>query len=193
MTKKNNTEKNNIIKIGFDFDKVLVDYPPLIPDWLINRIYKKKNKTLTYRFPNKLEQKIRILSHYPFFRHPIWDHVKKVQALAKNDSYHLYLVSGRFGFLDKRTETWLKKFPLTKHFKEVHFNFENNQPHFFKDKMIKKLAITHYIDDDLELIKYLAKHNPSVSFYWLNNTATKKTFRFKNIYPIKNLGELPKI
>jgi hypothetical protein len=35
------------MNIGFDFDKVFVDYPPIIPDYFFDRFYKKKaNGTL---------------------------------------------------------------------------------------------------------------------------------------------------
>ncbi|MEN9407220.1 MAG: hypothetical protein RLZZ455_436, partial [Candidatus Parcubacteria bacterium] len=57
------------MNIGFDLDKVLVNYPPLIPDGLIDRLYKKKIKgELVYRFPSKPEQRIRKISHLSFLR-----------------------------------------------------------------------------------------------------------------------------
>ncbi len=172
------------VRIGFDFDKVLVNYPPLIPDLFINWIYKKRSKTLKYRFPGSIEQKIRILSHFPPFRHPMNENIEVVKKLSKKNT-PIFLISGRFGFLEKRTNHWLNKYNLKKYFQEIHFNFQNEQPHIFKDRMIKKLHLTHFVDDDLDLLMYLAKNNPTIQFYWINpSKISKRYIPFENIQKI---------
>lgn len=193
MKEKRSKSPNSNIRIGFDFDKVLVNYPPLIPDQFINWIYKKRSKTLKYRFPGKLEQKIRILSHYPLFRHPIVENVSAVKRFY-NKNIPVFLISGRFGFLDKRTEHWMKLHDLKKYFQEIHFNFENNQPHIFKDSMMKKLKITHFIDDDLDLLMYLAKSNPKIKFYWVDTSRVSKRYiPFENIQKINSAQDIKNI
>lgn len=189
MSSKNSKQSTKKVRIGFDFDKVLVNYPPLIPDQLINWIYKKRSKTLKYRFPGTFEQKIRIVSHYPFFRHPVTENINTVKILHKNN-IPVFLISGRFGFLKHRTDVWLKKHALHKYFKEIHFNFNNEQPHIFKDRIIKSLGITHFVDDDLDLLLYLAKHNPTVSFYWFNpSKITKRYVPFENIHTVSKVTD----
>lgn len=190
MSTKKPKQSAQRVRIGFDFDKVLVNYPPLIPDPFINWIYKKRSKTLKYRFPGTLEQKIRILSHYPPFRHPMTENIDTVKSLYKK-KVPIFLISGRFGFLEKRTDIWLKKHALRKYFKEIHFNFNNEQPHLFKDRIIKSLRITHFVDDDLDLLLYLAKHNPKVVFYWFNpSKITKRYVPFENIHTINTATDL---
>lgn len=187
-------EKKSKVIIGFDFDKVFVNYPPLIPDWFIDWLYKKKSKSLRYRFPNSFEQKIRIFSHYPIFRHPLWNNIQVLRSLKNSRLYEMYLVSGRLGFLDKRTEAWIKKFSFNTYFNHMYFNFENKQSHIFKDMMIKKLNISHFIDDDLDLLLFLAKNNPKVTFFWMNsNKFSKRFIPFENIHKITSLAELPKL
>jgi hypothetical protein len=187
MSKKNSSPT---IRIGFDFDKVFVHYPPLIPDSLIDWLYKKKSKTLKYRMPGTIEQKIRILSHSPLFRHPITKNISALKELSKK-KYPLFLISGRLGFLDKKTTQWMKKYKLEKYFNETHFNFENDQSHHFKNRLIQSLNITHYIDDDLDLLLYLAKHNPSVSFYWLaTSRISKRYIPFENIQKIQAISDI---
>ncbi|HRN95964.1 MAG TPA: hypothetical protein PLD54_00790 [Candidatus Levybacteria bacterium] len=188
-----NGKKSPHYRIGFDFDKVFVHYPPLIPDSVINWLYKKKSKTLKYRMPGQLEQKIRILSHFPLFRHPVEHNIFTLKKLSKKN-YPLFLISGRLGFLDKRTAHWMKKFPIEKYFQEIHFNFKNEQSHLFKNKLIQSLKITHYIDDDLDLLLYLAKHNPSVKFYWLDTgKISKRDIPFENIKKVQTISEIPNI
>lgn len=178
------------MKIGFDFDKVFVNYPPFVPTSVIDFFYKKKNHNLVYRFPGFIEQKIRIVSHHHFFRPPIRENIDSLSEIARKGKFELFLVSGRFGFLKDKTKHWLKKHDIEKYFKEMHFNFQNEQPHLFKHNIINKLNIKQFIDDDLDLLLHLASKNPHISFFWINgkNRSIKIPFP-KNIIPIKNLEE----
>src|SRR5579885_2610382 len=163
------------MKLGFDLDKVFIDYPPLIPNWVIDRLYKEKeNGELLYRIPGTFEKHIRQLSHLPLFRQPIQKNLHVLESLAKEKKHSLFLISSRFGFLKKQTEYIAKKYHFYDIFTSMHFNFENEQPHFFKDKIIKKLHIDRYVDDDLSLVRFLAKENPKTLFFWLNNSLEKK-------------------
>lgn len=173
------------MRIGFDFDKVFVDYPPFVPEKLINWLYKKHNHKLSYRIPGKLEQKIRILSHYSLLRPPIKESLRYLPELAKNNNLEIYLISSRFGFLKEKTKNWLKKYKIEKYFKGIFFNFNNKQPHLFKSQKIKELEIEKYVDDDLDLLYYLSKENTKIKFYWINKSRKKDLP--ENIIQIDNL------
>ncbi len=177
------------MRIGFDFDKVFVDYPPFIPSSIIDRLYKKKNHKLVYRFPSEFEQKIRILSHHWMLRSPIKKNIEVLSEITKINELDIFLISGRFGFLKNKTEIWLKRHKLKKFFKKMYFNFENEQPHLLKDKMIRKLKLTKFVDDDLDLLLYLSKRNPRIDFFWLKGTFPKKVRLPKNLVPIIDLRE----
>ena len=139
--------------LGFDFDKVFIDYPPFIPYVFVDYLYKgslvfRKNRTkdvvLHYRFPGPIEEKVRILSHYPIFRHGIKENIESLKRISAKKNYKTYLVSSRFGFLRKRTTALLKRTKLENYFDGVYFNFENKQPHLFKEETIKKrLEVYH--------------------------------------------------
>jgi len=182
--------ENSKKKIGFDFDKVFVSYPPVIPDILIDYLYKgnivlKKGNdfnNLKYRMPGFLEQQLRIFSHNHIFRPPLKNNIKALRKLRKNSDHKLYLISSRFGFLKDQTNAWLDRQKLRKDFDGIHFNFENKQPHIFKENVIKKLQITHYVDDDLDLLVYLSKKMPENNFFWITD---KKNHSYKN--PKKNI------
>lgn len=177
------------MNIGFDLDKIFVDYPPLIPDAVIDRLYKKKsNGILFYRIPGKLEQYIRVLSHHPFLRPVIGKNLEFVRKLSKDKSNTLFLISSRFGFLKKRTQHLIEKYHLDKIFSRMYFNFQNNQPHVFKSSILKKQKIDIFIDDDLPLIRYLAKIYPQIIFFWLNKNKKEKIS--SNIYGITNLLQI---
>lgn len=179
------------LKIGFDFDKVFVDYPPFIPTVIIDRLYKKQNTTLSYRFPHLFEQKIRILSHHRLFRPPIKHNIESLKKMSNDKNFELYLISGRFGFLKTQTQRWIEFYEFDKFFKNLYFNFDNRQPHEFKNAMIQKLKIDKYIDDDLDTLRFLSEQNPKIEFYWL----IKKSFFLSqslphNVIPVNNIEEL---
>jgi hypothetical protein len=187
--------------LGFDFDKVFIDYPPFIPYTLVDYLYKgslvfRKNRTknvvLHYRFPGPFEQKIRVLSHYPLFRHVIKPNVASLKRIAAKKKYKTYLVSSRFGFLKDRTQLLMEKHKFKDYFDGVYFNFENKQPHLFKEETIRNLKIDTYIDDDLDLVLYLSKKIPDLKIYWLKDGRKKNDQLPKNITAISSLKELEK-
>lgn len=177
------------MNIGFDLDRVFINYPPFVPGEVIEKFYKKKsNGVLLYRIPNRTEQMFRILLHHPLFRQPIKSNLAFLQTLPK-DKHNLYLISSRFGFLKKRTDALVKKNQLDKVFNGLHFNFANQQPHIFKSEIIKKRKLDVYVDDDLSLLKYVAKHNPHTKFFWLNPKGRKHMIT-KNLFAITHLSDI---
>lgn len=87
----------------------------------------------------------------------------------------------------------MNKHKFEKYFDGVYFNFQNSQPHLFKEKTIKKLKIDTYIDDDLDLAIYLSKKIPTLKIYWLRDGRKKEGPLPKNIIAITDLKELEKI
>ena len=176
------------MKIGVDFDKIFVSPPPLIPPSVIEMFYKKKNGSLSYRIPGAVEKRIRALSHSPFLRKPIRENLDYIQKISYKNP-ELYLISSRFSFLKNKTDVWFKKYGIGKYFKKAYFNYEDKQPHIFKDEMLKILHIDTFIDDDLDLLLYLSEHNPKIKFYFLTNKKILPNRLPQNINQIYNLQE----
>lgn len=159
------------MNIGFDFDRVLVNYPPFVPAWLIDWLYRRHDrKTLTYRIPrSKFEQLIRRVSHFHLFRPKIASNVDFVCHFPQNPHHHnLFLISSRYKFLENITYKLLQRYGLKNAFCSINLNTRNEQPHLFKEKAIKRLKINLYIDDDLDLLKHLKKTCPKTKFLWYN-------------------------
>lgn len=177
------------MNIGFDLDKILIYNPPLIPSWLIAKLYGEKvNGHLSYRFPGIIEQYIRKLSHIPFLRPAIKENIHFLQQEAEKKQHKLFLVSSRYGFLKKETETIIEKYKLQNIFLHMYFNFDNKQPHLFKSEVIHTLHLQKFVDDDLPLIYFLSKKYPKVIFYWLNPKENKQLG--KNIFAISHLADV---
>lgn len=180
-------------KIGFDFDRVLIDYPPVVPYSVVTFFYryglipvKRNSHKLVYRVPGPFERQVRLLTHFPIFRAPIVENIATLRKLYRQKNTQLYLVSGRFGFLEARTNELLKAYGLRKYFKKTFFNFQNMQPHEFKLEMIRKLGINIFIDDDIEILSYLSKKAPNLDYFWITPNTVSPS---KKIVPVENLED----
>lgn len=158
-------------RIGFDLDGVIVGKPFFIPkkflEWLV-RFH--KNGTKKYRFPkSKLEIFIRKLSHHWFLRPLLRKNFKVIKKFSEKEGVKLYIVSGRYSFLKDRTDSLIKKHSLDKIFAEIFTNCNNEQPHLFKEKMVKKLNLDFLFDDDPIIIDYLKKIIKDKKFYLVSD------------------------
>jgi hypothetical protein len=181
--------------IGFDLDRVFINTPPLIPGSVIAKLYKKKdNGELLYRIPSHPEQLFRKVTHLPIFRPPIKSNLQFLENISKKNN-KLYLISSRYGFLENETKKVIKNYSLDKIFDKLYFNFDNDQPHLFKNKLLQQLKLDIYVDDDLSLLQYVAKENPQTKFYWLetdeHSHARKHHKELRpNVIPIKQLSSI---
>lgn len=177
------------MNLGFDLDKIFIDYPPLVPNQLIDRLYKKQsNGQLLYRIPSKPEQFLRLLTHRSFLRPIIKENLEFIKNITKKEKHNYYLISSRFGFLKNTTEKLIKKCNFDKIFDAMYFNFDNKQPHIFKNETIQRLKIDRYVDDDLPLLEFLSKKNPKIKFFWLNKKKSKPLKR--NLLAITSLSQI---
>lgn len=64
----------------------------------------------------------------------------------------------------------MKRLGLDQIFDAMYFNFDNKQPHIFKNEILHQLNLNIYVDDDLHLLKYVAKTNKKTAFFWLHPT-----------------------
>ena len=127
------------MNIGFDLDRVFINTPPLVPGKIITKLYKKKdNGVLLYRIPSRPEQLFRRATHMPLFRPPIEENLAILRSIPKKDN-KLYLISSRYKFLEGATKQLVKVYGLDLLFDKLYFNFENKQPHIFKNEILPKL------------------------------------------------------
>ena len=176
------------IKIAFDLDGVIIDKPPFIPKKLLEWLFKGPRKDeLHYRFPaTKFEQWIRKLSHFYLFRPPIKGNIAFIKRIAKDKRYEPYVVSGRYSFLKRETKIWLEKRKLDGIFKEIFVNLKDEQPHLFKEKILKKLKVDIFLDDDSLLADYLTSRLINTKVYCLVS-GSERCLKAKGI---TSLGEL---
>jgi len=161
----------NKTKVGFDLDGVVIDKPYFVPVFLMDLLVRgRKDQKLVYRYPNTaVERIIRILSHHPLLRCPIEKNITLIKELYKSRKYKLYVVSSRYSFLQKRTKEWFEYYKMRKFFERIYINTENEQPHLYKEKMINKLMLKVFIDDDKPLLNYLKGKVKNVDLIYVSD------------------------
>ncbi|MBP6979424.1 hypothetical protein KBB41_00065 [Candidatus Curtissbacteria bacterium] len=189
------------INIGIDIDGIFVDKPPLVPAKVINYLYRKTNsKSLEYKIPiNYFDKKMRIISHLKIFRPIIKNNLNWFKESLNNKDINIFIVSGRYSFLENRTKKLLKNNGINLQKEKVKLNSKDIQPHIFKNQIIKNLNIDFMIDDDIFMLKYLSAHNPNTTFVWyagspyFKSNLDYKLNQFKNLVKIDNLKNLNKL
>lgn len=179
------------MNFGFDLDRVLVDYPPLVPPKLINWLYRDHiKKELHYRYPaNEMEKTFRKLTHHHFFRPKIEENIAFLREFHKRHPHDkFFLITGRYAFLEKQTHKILNRYGLKKYFHEIHINLLDEQPHLFKEKVVKKFKIDTMVDDNLDLLIHLKRSNPRLLCFWFN--PEKITAQADEIVSITTLPEI---
>ena len=194
--------RNKILKVGFDLDGVILYNParivrPIIV--IIKRVLFHKT-ALKFYYPRSNWEKLiwRIFHWSSFITAPgLSDLIK----LAQSGKIEAYIITGRFDYLKDDFHGWIKKINGNKFLKGYYHNVKNEQPHLFKEKMIKKLDLDIYVEDNWDIVNYLAnkidalsnKQNKKVQILWIYNLFDRQ-IKYKNRFPIlKSALELIRI
>jgi len=157
------------LRVGFDMDGVLLYNPariirPLIS--IVKKIFLHKKK-LKFYYPKTDYEKIfwRFVHKSSIFNA---SGLSEITRLVKEGKIEAYLITARYNFLGSSVLTWVTKNNLNDTFKGVHFNADDEQPHEFKERMIHKLRLDMYIEDNFDIVEHISK-NPKVQIVWIYN------------------------
>jgi hypothetical protein len=159
------------VRIGFDMDGVLLYNPtrtvrPLIH--LLKKIFLKNYQFKFYVPKTPLEIFIWELAHKSsLFIAPGFSQVEK---LVKEEKIEAYVVTARFEHLAHDTQRWFNKLNRKGTFKQLIYNQHNEQPHLYKEKIIKELDLDIFIEDNWDIVKHLVKSRKErTHVYWISN------------------------
>ena len=150
--------KKQPLRVGFDLDGVILYNParvvhPLIS--LVKRLFLSKRKLAFYYPHSPIEKWMWKLFHLSsIYIAPGMDDIK---VLVKEKKIKAYIVTARYGFLGDDFKKWVKKNEIDLVFDGVYFNKDDEQPHLFKEKMMKELYLDVYVEDNYDVVKYLAQ------------------------------------
>ena len=188
--------KNKVLKVGFDLDGVLLYNParifrPII--YFIKKYILKRNTNQFYYPKNKLEQLIWLFLHKSsLFPAP---GVKEIKQLIKEKKIKAYVISARYESLREDFLFWKKKIDPENLFSSWYYNEKNDQPHLYKEKMIKKLNLDIFVEDNWDIVKYLKTQNSKLKsgkktkIFWIYNLLDRN---IKYWYKFSSLKEVIK-
>ena len=101
--------------------------------------------------------------------------------MVKENKIEAYIVSARYESLKKDFENWINKIEARKYFTGIYYNNNNEQPHLFKEQVIKKLNIDIFVEDNWDIVNHLSK-NTKAKIYWIYNLLDRN-IKFKNRFP----------
>jgi hypothetical protein len=169
------TKSNKVLRVGFDLDGVILYNParsirPFV--FLFKRIF-LKNRLKKFWVPRGKWEKLfwRLAHKSSIFLAPGFDEIEK---LVKEKKIEAYLVTGRFSFLKDDFEGWLKKMKAKEYFSGCYYNENDEQPHLFKQRLVKKLKLDYYIEDNWNIVDFLNSNNSSTKIFWIYNFFDKK-------------------
>lgn len=163
------------IKVGLDFDGVIAYNPFRVIRVIISFIKQQVFgiKRLKFWYPKKRWQQFFWILVHQSSIFPAKG-VDLLARLVKEGKIEAHLVTARYSFLDNHLYNWLKKYKLTHLFKSVTLNKHDEQPHIFKGKFIEKQGFDYFIEDNLDIVKYLHTKQETrgmkhTKIYWIYN------------------------
>ncbi len=157
------------LRVGFDMDGVLLYNPARIGRPLVSSIKQVffGKKKLNFYYPKSSYEKLfwRLVHKSSIYNAP---GLHEISGLVKAGKIEAYLVTARYNFLGSTVGNWVKKNKLGQTFKEVIYNSKDEQPHEFKERIIKKLKLDIYIEDNLDIVNHLTK-TTKTKIFWIYN------------------------
>lgn len=185
---KTTTHSKKPLRVGFDFDGVIMYNPARVIRPIVSFFKKRKllfnRKELEFFIPKtKFEKMFFILLHQSSIFPAIGlDEIKKLVDAGEIEAY---VITGRFSFLEPDFNRWLKKIEAKHIFKACYYNKNDEQPHLFKERMINELKLDLFIEDNWDIVNYLHRKfwtkagNQKTRIYWIYNLFDRK-ITFKN-------------
>lgn len=178
------------IRVGFDFDGVLFYNPfrvlrPII--YLIKRYIFGIKVTRFYIPKGFLSRKAAELLHKSSYMPN--EGFDDFLGLTKDPNYEVYVITARLSFLKDELGKLLGKFDIS-HVKNIIQNLRDEQPHTYKERLIKELGLDYFVEDNWDIVKHLVK-NTSTKVVWIHNLFDR--IFIKHPYHGSNLKDAIKI
>lgn len=167
------TKQSPPLRVGFDLDGVLLYNPARIIRPFVSyvkRIFLHKKK-LKFYYPKTRSEKLfwRFVHKSSILNAP---GLHEITRLVNEGKIEAYLITARYNFLGSTVTEWIQKNKLEKTFKGVFYNSKDEQPHEFKERMIKELNLDIFVEDNFDIVEYISKKT-KVKVVWIYNIFDK--------------------
>ncbi len=160
------------LKVGFDLDGVILYNPirfarPIIA-FIKHKILKKK--TIVFYVPKSGPAKAGWhIVHQTSFT-PAGG-IDIIADLIKSGRIEAYIITGRFSSLTGDLERWMNILEKKYGFKHYYHNKGDEQPNAFKERIIKKLKLDVFVEDNWDIVQLLTKKGvaKNTELFWITN------------------------
>src|SRR3989344_445333 len=163
------TRNKTPLRVGFDLDGVILYHPARVVRTLVKQfkhrfIPKREN---TFYIPKSHPEKImwRVFHWSSIFIASGFDEIKE---LSKQKKIEPYIITARFDFMEPDFNYWLNRMKVNSSFKASHLNKKNQQPHLYKEEMVKKLKLDIFVEDNWDIVQHLSKKTKA-KIFWVYN------------------------
>ena len=175
--------------VGFDFDGVVAYNPVRLARFPIS--YFKREilgiRTMQFFVPkNSFERAFWTFGHETSMFPALG--ASRLRQIVKDGVIEAHLVTSRFGFLESNLRRFLKFWNLTDTFASVTLNHKEEQPHEFKERIIRKSTFDYFVEDNWDIVSHLATKKLSTPVHWIYNLFDRnKPYPYKYPYLEKSL------
>ena len=166
------------IRIGFDFDGVIFYNPtkvlrPFV--YFVKRYLLGKKVTKFYMPNNSFSKKVAYFLHKTSYT-PNRGFDKFV-ALTKDPRFEVFIITARPSFMKENIHELLSKYDL-KGLKDVIQNKKDEQPHLYKERLLKSLKLDYFVEDNWDIVRHL-KDNTKAKIIWVSNLVDRLFIKHK--------------
>ena len=104
-----------------------------------------------------------------------------LRALTSERVIEAHLVTSRFSFLEPNLYTFLERWNLLSCFTSITLNTKEEQAHLYKEQVIRKLKLDHYVEDNWDIVEHLHGSHLKTNVHWIYNILDRT-----RVYPMKH-------
>ena len=175
--------KNKPIVVGFDFDGVIAYNPARLARYPIS-LFKQKIlgiHNVSFFVPkNSVERLFWSLAHESSMFPALG--ITRLRSLVNKGRIEAHLVTSRFGFLEPNLRRFLKIWHVEDMFSSVSLNYKEEQPHEFKERMIRAKKFDYFVEDNWDIVSYLSGKKLPTKIHWIYNLFDRNK-SYPNKYP----------
>ncbi len=171
------------IIVGFDFDGVIAYNPARLarlPISFVKKYILGIEKVSFFVPQTPLQQSLWALAHETSVFPALG--VSFLRRLTKEKKIEAHLVTGRFGFLEDHLLRFLNRWDLQSCFTSITLNKKNEQPHLFKERIVRQKRFAYFVEDNWDIVNHLVVKKVPAKIHWIYNVFDRNRV-YKNKYP----------
>lgn len=118
--------------------------------------------------------------------------IGKLREMKQNGDIEVHLITARYGFLKGNLDKFLDKHQIRDIFTSINVNENYEQPHLYKERMVKSLKLDVYVEDNLDIVTHI-HGKVKAKVLWIYNFLDRNhSYPYKYPYLEKALEDIKK-